>query len=66
MAAWVLISRLPVSYSKMRLQDTKQLKPGPPIILKISRPGGFKNWWAHQDLNLGLAGYEPAALPTEL
>ena len=23
-------------------------------------------WWAHQDLNLGRAGYEPAALPTEL
>lgn len=25
-----------------------------------------KIWWAHKDLNLGLAGYEPAALPTEL
>ena len=23
-------------------------------------------WWAHQDSNLGPAGYEPAALPTEL
>ena len=23
-------------------------------------------WWAHQDLNLGPAGYEPEALPTEL
>ena len=23
-------------------------------------------WWAHEDLNLGLAGYEPEALPTEL
>ena len=24
------------------------------------------HWWAHQDLNLGPAGYEPEALPTEL
>ena len=23
-------------------------------------------WWAHQDSNLGQAGYEPAALTTEL
>ena len=23
-------------------------------------------WWAHQDSNLGQAGYEPEALPTEL
>ena len=24
------------------------------------------DWWAHQDSNLGQAGYEPAALTTEL
>ena len=24
------------------------------------------SWWAHQDSNLGQAGYEPEALPTEL
>lgn len=23
-------------------------------------------WWAYQDSNLGPAGYEPVALPTEL
>jgi hypothetical protein len=27
-------------------------------------PGGFE--WAHQDSNLGQAGYEPAALTAEL
>ena len=26
----------------------------------------FKYWWAQQDSNLGPAGYEPEALPTEL
>ncbi len=26
----------------------------------------MKVWWAHQDSNLGLAGYEPAALTAEL
>ena len=26
----------------------------------------FVVWWAHQDSNLGPAGYEPEALPTEL
>lgn len=33
-----------------------------------SRKGNlpFKYWWAHQDSNLGPAGYEPEALPTEL
>src|SRR5262245_57552930 len=25
-----------------------------------------REWWAHQDSNLGLAGYEPAALTAEL
>ena len=25
-----------------------------------------EEWWAHQDSNLGLAGYEPAALTAEL
>ena len=26
----------------------------------------FRNWWAHQDSNLGQTGYEPAALTAEL
>ena len=26
----------------------------------------YPSWWAHQDSNLGPAGYEPVALPTEL
>lgn len=37
--------------------------------LVFLNPGGLQQigqWWAHQDLNLGPAGYEPAALPTEL
>lgn len=25
-----------------------------------------REWWAHQDSNLGPPGYEPEALPTEL
>ena len=27
---------------------------------------GRVEWWAHQDSNLGQAGYEPAALTAEL
>ena len=26
----------------------------------------IEEWWAHQDSNLGQAGYEPAALTAEL
>ena len=28
--------------------------------------GAEQEWWAHQDSNLGQAGYEPAALTAEL
>ena len=44
-------------------------------FIKIHVPQGFWDfagrcemviWWAHEDSNLGPAGYEPVALPTEL
>lgn len=40
-----------------------------PCALPLSYPPKFlrkEGWWAHQDLNLGLTGYEPVALAAEL
>ena len=34
--------------------------------LDEARPEGVSEVWAHQDSNLGQAGYEPAALTAEL
>ena len=36
------------------------------FFLDDARPEGVSEVWAHQDSNLGQAGYEPAALTAEL
>ncbi len=42
----------------------------PSALMEFKKPLSFergftsKPWWAHQDSNLGPAGYEPAALTT--
>ena len=47
-------------------KNIKQKKKARQGALNLNGLARVKNWWAHQDLNLGRAGYEPAALPTEL
>ena len=38
------------------------------MTLRVARErqAAEQEWWAHQDSNLGQAGYEPAALTAEL
>jgi hypothetical protein len=37
-----------------------------PAMSEPAAKNGRVEWWAHQDSNLGQAGYEPAALTAEL
>src|SRR5690606_7917864 len=37
----------------------------PVTLVDPPRPSEAREWWAHQDSNLGRTGYEPAALTAE-
>lgn len=58
-----------IPHASKLLRTRKNIKPKKKArqgVLNLNGLARIKNWWAHQDLNLGRAGYEPAALPTEL